>query len=103
MHEEDVVRPLLTRQEIRRLKKEIATTGSAQAAEQLLVDSTRKGHDKLALHRYALLRRLDPTRCAAFEGYCSAVAASLSPEDIQRAFEHMDRAWNTRALSFRQP
>lgn len=85
------VRSFLKREEIRRLKKEIATTGSAEAAERLLIDSTRKGHDKLALHRYSLLRRIDSSRCAPFESYCQAAATQMSASELKRVFEHVNR------------
>ena len=64
MNRNEPVRAFLRREEIRRLKKEVAATGSAEAALRLLIDSTRKGHDRLALQRYALLRRLDSSRYA---------------------------------------
>ena len=81
----------LKREEIRRLKKEVVTTGSAEAAELLLIDSTRKRHDKLALHRYALLHRLDSSRCTQFESYCQAAAVRVGAANLWRAFEHVDR------------
>lgn len=89
--------PFLTRSEIRQLKKQVATAGNAEAAERLLVDSTRKGHDKLALHRYALLRRLDARRCQAFESYCQAAAAKIGTDQLQRILEHVDRALGGRS------
>jgi hypothetical protein len=96
------VRAFLKREEIRRLKKEAATTGSADAAERLLIDSTRKGHDKLALHRYALLHCLDSSRCTQFESYCQAAAARMSPTDLRRVFEHVDRVRTARRKSSAQ-
>lgn len=81
----------LRRADIRRLKKEIASTGSVEAAERLLLDSTRKGHEKLALHRYVLLHRLDPSRCTQFEAYCQAVACRVGAANLWRAFEHVNR------------
>jgi hypothetical protein len=91
MTRNEPARPFLKREEIRHLKKQVATTGSAEAAERLLVDSTRKGHVKLALHRYALLYRLDSQQCAPFEPYCQTVAARMSATELRRVFEHVDR------------
>lgn len=82
---------LLTRVVIRRLKKLVAS-GCAEAAAQLLVDSIRKGHERLALHRYAMLQRLDAQRCAPLEPYCRAAAARMSEAELQRIFEHVDRS-----------
>lgn len=88
---QESVRAFLRRADIRRLKKEVASTGSVEAAELLLLDSTRKGHEKLALHRYALLHRLDSSRCTQFEPYCQAVASRVGAANLWRAFEHVDR------------
>jgi hypothetical protein len=82
---------LLTRAAIRRLKKLVAS-GCAEAAEQLLVDSIRKGHERLTLHRYAMLHRLDAQRCAPLEPYCRTVAARMSVVELRRIFEHVDRS-----------
>lgn len=84
-------RPLLKREEIRRLKKAVVASASAEAAERLLVDSIRKGHVKLALHRYALLYRLNSQQCAPFESYCQAVAARVSATELRHIFELADR------------
>lgn len=91
MTRNEPARPLLKREEIRRLKKEVAAAGSIVAAERLLADSTRKGHVKLALHRYALLYRLNSQQCAPFESYCQAVAAQVSVTELRHIFELADR------------
>lgn len=103
MTRNEPARPLLKREEIRRLKKEVAATGSIVAAERLLADSTRKGHVKLALHRYALLYRLDSQQCAPFEPYCQTVAARVSATELLRVFEHADRVHAVRHESPGRP
>lgn len=103
MNRNEPVRAFLRREEIRRLKKEVAATGSAEAALRLLIDSTRKGHDRLALQRYALLRRLDSSRYAPFEPYCQAAAAGMSATELRRIFEHVGRVRIARRESPGQP
>lgn len=79
----------LTRADIRRLKKAIRGVSGAEAAELLLADSVRKGHDKLALHRYLTLQMIDASRCKLYENYCLAVARLHDNDALQRVFRHV--------------
>lgn len=79
----------LSRVQVRQLKAEIRRHSSAAAAERLLVDSVSKGHDKLALHRYLVLLRLDAPRCAPHEDYCLRIAARLPDEVVRRIRRHV--------------
>ncbi len=82
----------LARADIRRLKKAIRSDSGAEAAELLLADSIRKGHDKLALHRYLTLQMIDASRCRLYENYCLAVARLHDAEALQRIFRHIGGA-----------
>lgn len=79
----------LSRTEVRRLKSAARKESSAPAAERLLADSVRKGHDKLALHRYLTLHSIDAARCVRYEGYCRQVAGRLPSEALQRVLRHL--------------
>lgn len=80
---------LLSRAEVRQLKSEIRRESSASAAERLLFDSVQKGHDKLALHRYLVLHKIDSIRCGPYEGYCQQIAKNLPNAALQRILAHM--------------
>ncbi len=80
---------LLSRAEVRQLKSAVRRESSATAAERLLLDSVRKGHDKLALHRYLALHRIDSVRCGPYESYCRRVAGHLPNAALQRILAHM--------------
>lgn len=79
---------MLSRTEVRQLKSAVRRESSAIAAERLLADSVRKRHDKLALHRYFALHKIDAGRCAPYEGYCRQVAGRLPGEALQRVLRH---------------
>ena len=81
----------LSRTEVRLLKAAVRKESSATAAERLLADSVRKGHDKLALHRYLSLHRIDAGRCAPYEDYCRQVAGRLPGEALQRVLRHVSQ------------
>lgn len=80
---------LLSRTQVRQLRKAVHRELSAQAAEELLADSVRRGHDKLALHRYLTLHSLDEPRCAPYEVYCNRVADKLPDETLHRILRHV--------------
>lgn len=86
----------LSRAQVRELKAEIHRHSNASAAERLLADSVRKGHEKLALHRYLVLHRLDAPRCAPYEDYCLGVAARLPGEVVHRIRRHV--GWPVEAM-----
>lgn len=79
---------MLSRAEVRQLKLAVRRDSNATAAERLLADSVQKGHDKLALHRYLALHRIDAVRCIPYEGYCRQVASRLPGETLQRVLRH---------------
>lgn len=79
---------LLSRAEVRQLKSAVRRASDAAAAERLLAHSVRKGHDKLALHRYLALHRLDAVRCAPYEAYCQQVAGRLPDAVFNRVLRH---------------
>jgi len=79
---------MLSRVEVRQLKSSVRRESSTESAERLLADSVQKGHDKLALHRYLALHRLDASRCEKYEGYCRQVAGRLSGEALLRILRH---------------
>lgn len=79
----------LSRVEVRLLKAAVRKESSAAAAERLLADSVHKGHDKLALHRYLTLHRIDARRCVPYEGYCRQVAGRLPGDALQRVLRHV--------------
>jgi len=80
---------MLWRAEVRQLKLAVRRESNAMAAERLLAASVRKGHYKLALHRYLALHRIDVVRCAPYEGYCRQVAGRLPGEALHRVLRHV--------------
>jgi hypothetical protein len=80
---------MLSRAEVRQLKLAVRRESNPAAAERLLADSVRKGHDKLALHRYLALHRIDAARCAPYEDYCRQVASCLPDEALRRVLRHV--------------
>jgi len=79
----------LTRAQVRQLKKAVRHDCSADAAERLLADSVKKGHERLALHRYLALHVIDASRCEPFEDYCAAVARDVDLDAMQRILRHV--------------
>lgn len=79
---------MLSRADLRRLKRAVRRKSDAAAAEALLADSVKKGHDKLALHRYLALHRIDASRCVPYESYCRQVAAQLPADVVHRVLRH---------------
>ena len=79
---------MLSRAEVRQLKSAVRRESNPTAAERLLADSVRKGHDKLALHRYLALHGIDAARCAPYEEYCCLVAGRLPGESLRRVLRH---------------
>jgi len=69
---------MLSSVELRQLTSAVGRESNSTVTEQLLADNARKGHDKLELHRYLTLHRLDAARCAAYESYCRQIAGRLS-------------------------
>lgn len=81
----------LSREQIRGLKKAVHLYFSGFAAEQLLADSVRKDHDRLALYRYIWLYRIDADRCAPYERYCEKVAKGLTGRELDGIYDRVDR------------
>lgn len=80
----------LSRTEVRQLKSAVRKeSGGAPAAKRLLADSVRTGHDKLALHRYLTLHRIDAAGCVPCDVYCRQVAGRLPSEALQRVLRHL--------------
>lgn len=67
----------LKRVEIRQFKRQMRKSACPDAAEWLLMDSVKKGHDKLALLRYLDLLSIDSERCQKFDDYCRSVLKKI--------------------------
>ena len=78
----------LSRPQIRALKQRIRRQRDADAAIELLADSIRKGHERLALQRFCVAFLLDGPRAQRFTVYCTRVAASLPPAELARIVDH---------------
>ncbi len=88
MAKKDTAPEFLARPQIRALKQRIRWQRDADAAIELLADSVRKGHERLALQRFCVALFLDGPRAQRFTAYCAQVAASLSPAEVARIVDH---------------
>lgn len=89
----------LSRPEIRALKQRVRQQTDADAAIVLLADSVQKEHHRLALHRFCVAFVLDESRTKCFAPYCSQIAEFLSPAEVQRIINHVNKDIHAMVLS----
>lgn len=75
---------VMKRQEIRQLKRAVASGGNAEAMLTLLERSVRFGHKKLALIRCIQAERLGLCVDQEILTYCREIADGMAPEVLQR-------------------
>lgn len=86
-HDDRVSSP--KRSEIRQFKKKMRRSACAEAAEWLLSDSVKKGHDRLALLRYFDLLNIDAERCRKFDDYCRVVLKKVGVDSLNQNLRAM--------------